>query len=111
MIEFWIRKFTKRPFDFENKVSLPERFLYLRQKLGLKKIKKSNEMRLLMNGLLDPSGLGMFELMLYNSYVPMHYYFMFYELPLFVENSLKNQEDVICIDCGAHSGDVSDIFL
>lgn len=65
----------------------------------------------MINALCDPNGLGRLELMLYNVHAPWHYHHIFHQLPLYVECAKQKNQKVICIDCGAHAGLMSDIFL
>lgn len=67
--------------------------------------------KLLINALCDPNGLGKLELMLHNVYVPHHYHYIFHQLPLYIQKAQERGERVLCLDCGAHAGLMSDIFL
>lgn len=49
--------------------------------------------------------------MLHNVHAPWHYHYIFHQLPLYVQNAKENNQKVICLDCGAHAGLMSDIFL
>lgn len=89
-------------------VSFKQYWEDIRIKLGLR---KERDMRssLIVNALSDPEGIGKLELMLYNVHTPWHYRYIFHQLPYHI--SKLEGKRVVCIDCGAHAGLMSDIFL
>lgn len=76
-------------------------------------LKKANDPKneLIINALADPNGIGQLELMLYNVKTPQHYYYIFHQLPFYIQKAQERGEKVLCLDCGAHAGLMSDIFL
>ncbi|TQR27914.1 FkbM family methyltransferase [Campylobacter sp. MIT 97-5078] len=56
----------------------------------------------------DPKGFYMLDFMLESACVPRHYYDIFYKIPYLTQSTGKK---MVCIDCGAHKGAISDIFL
>lgn len=99
------------PPPSENIVSFEERLEYAKTKLGLSRKRLIDREKLIINALCDPNGLGKLELMLHNVYAPHHYYYIFHQLPLYIQKAQERGEKVLCLDCGAHAGLMSDIFL
>ena len=92
-------------------VTFKERWEYTKTKLGLSRKRLIDREKLIIDALCDPNGLGKLELMLHNVYVPHYYHYIFHQLPFHIQKAQEKKEKVLCIDCGAHAGLMSDIFL